>query len=150
RATRIVPPASDFAAFMRDLENAPWLGEVGAVLSGYLGEAAQAEAIASLVGAVKRKNPNASYLCDPVRGDAGGLYAPEATAAAIRDVLMPLADIATPNSYELQWMAMRELRTLEAVVEAASRAKPATMLVTSVPAAARGIIGNLLLTPQQA
>jgi len=149
RATRIIPPAPDFAAFMRDLESAPWLGGVGAVLSGYLGEAGQAEAIASLVGAVKRKNPEAFYVCDPVMGDAGGLYVAEVTAAAIRDVLMPLADIATPNGYELEWITKQELRTLEAISEAASRAGPATMLVTSVPAAAQGTIGNLLLTPQQ-
>ena len=50
RATRIVPPLDQFKALMADLERAPWLGEVGAVLSGYLGEAGQAEAVASLVG----------------------------------------------------------------------------------------------------
>ncbi|TJU88461.1 MAG: pyridoxal kinase, partial [Mesorhizobium sp.] len=44
RATRIVPPLDQFKALMADLERAPWLGEVGAVLSGYLGEAGQAEA----------------------------------------------------------------------------------------------------------
>ena len=39
-ATRIVPDADQFSAFMKDLERAPWLGEVAAVLSGYLGDAA--------------------------------------------------------------------------------------------------------------
>src|SRR5882757_4912440 len=38
RATRIVPPLDQFKALMADLERAPWLGEVGAVLSGYQGE----------------------------------------------------------------------------------------------------------------
>ena len=43
RATRIVPEPEEFAALMKDLENARWLGEVGAVLSGYLGDAGQAD-----------------------------------------------------------------------------------------------------------
>src|SRR5215207_193786 len=74
RATRIVPDPVQFAALMMDLENARWLGEVGAVLSGYLGEARQAVAVAALVAAVRARNPNAVYVCDPVMGDSGGLY----------------------------------------------------------------------------
>lgn len=150
RATRIVPPPEDFAALMKDLEGARWLGEVAAVLSGYLGHPAQAEAVASLVGAVKARNPAALYVCDPVIGDHGGLYVPEATAEAIRDRLMPLADVATPNRYELAWMAGHALDEMSALVRAAQEAAPETMLVTSAPAMMNGFIANLLLTPSQA
>ena len=149
RATRIVPPAEQFAALMADLARAPWLGEVGAVLSGYLGEASQADAVAELVGAVKARNPSALYVCDPVMGDSGGLYVPEATAAALRDRLMPLADIATPNRFELAWMAGAELPDLKSTVAAALHAGPATMLVTSAPAMMAGSTGNLLLDASQ-
>jgi pyridoxine kinase len=41
-STRIVASPEQFAALMADLERAPWLGEVGAVLSGYLGDAGPA------------------------------------------------------------------------------------------------------------
>jgi pyridoxine kinase len=150
RATRIVPPSGDFAALMRDLEVSPWLGEVGAVLSGYLGDPEQAKALASLVGAVKSRNPRALYLCDPVMGDKGGLYVPEATAAAMRDLLMPIADIATPNRYELAWMAGAPLDDIRAVTQAALSAGPPTMLVTSAPPMMNGSIANFLLTPSQA
>jgi len=150
RATRIVPPSADFAALMRDLEGSQWLGEVGAVLSGYLGDPEQAKAVASLVGAVKARNPRALYLCDPVMGDRGGLYVPEATAAAMRDLLMPIADIATPNRYELAWMAGSPLDDIRAVTQAALSAAPPTMLVTSAPPMMNGSIANFLLTPSQA
>ena len=50
-----MPEPEKFAALMKDLENARWLGEVGAVLSGYLGDASQAAAVASLVKAVQGK-----------------------------------------------------------------------------------------------
>ena len=150
RATRIVPPPAGFADLMKDLEDARWLGEVAAVLSGYLGEPSQAEAVGSLVAAVKRRNPSAIYLCDPVMGDQGGLYVPEATAAAIRDRLMPLADAATPNRHELAWMTGRPLDDIKSVIAAAQEALPETMLVTSAPAMMNGSIANLLLTPSQA
>jgi pyridoxine kinase len=150
RATRIVPPIDQFQALMADLERAPWLGEVGAVLSGYLGEGGQADSVASLVGAVKAKTPDAVYICDPVMGDSGGLYVPEATATAMRDRLMPIADIATPNRYELEWMAGAPLPDLKTVVAAALQAGPPTMLVTSAPAMMAGGTGNLLLNGNQA
>lgn len=149
RATRIVPPAEQFSALIADLARAPWLGEVGAVLSGYLGEASQADAIADLVGAVKARNPGALYVCDPVMGDSGGLYVPEATARALRDRLMPLADIATPNRYELAWMAGADLPDLKSTTAAALDAGPAIMLVTSAPAMMSGSTGNLLLDSSQ-
>lgn len=148
-ATRIVPEPDQFASLMRDLEAAPWLDEVGAVLSGYLGDAAQAAAVASLVSAVKARNPDALYLCDPVMGDAGGLYVPEATAVAMRDLLMPLADIATPNRFELEWLAGERLGDNRAVAQAALGMGPTRMLVTSAHALMAGSIGNLLVTPRE-
>jgi pyridoxine kinase len=149
-ATRIVAPPEQFAALLADLERSPWLGQVGAVLSGYLGDAGQAGPIASLVGAVKARNPHALYVCDPVIGDAGGLYVPEKTATAIRDKLVAIADIATPNRYELEWLVGAKLPDLETVAAAARDAGPATMLVTSAPAMLAGGIGNLLVDGAQA
>lgn len=150
RATRIVPDPEDFATLMSDLAGAPWLGEVAGVLSGYLGDARQAEAIAKLVGAVRRKNPKSIYVCDPVMGDLGGLYVKQDVAEAIRDRLMPIADIATPNRYELAWMAGASLDDMRATIAAATEAGPATMLVTSAPSLMSGSIGNLLITPTEA
>lgn len=150
RATRIVPDAALFAALMADLERSPALGEVAAVLSGYLGDAGQAEAVAALVSAVKARNPGALYLCDPVMGDAGGLYVSQATAAAIRDRLLPHADIATPNRYELEWLTGAPADTVSGAVAAARRLGPATVLVTSAPSREAGGIANLLVTAQEA
>lgn len=144
-STRIVASPDQFAALMADLERAPWLGEVGAILTGYLGDTEQARAIAGLVGAVKARNPDALYVCDPVIGDAGGLYVPERTATVIRDRLMAIADIATPNRYELEWLAGRPLGDLGEIAAAARAAGPRTMLVTSTPPLADGSIGNLLV-----
>lgn len=104
RATRMAPEAGTFAALLGDLADAPWLGTVGAVLTGYFGGADQIEPTARFVAALKAANPQALHLCDPNIGDTGGLFQPEAVAAAIRDRLLPLADIATPNRFELDWL----------------------------------------------
>lgn len=148
-ATRIVPPADAFAAMLADLEGAPWLGEVGGVLTGYLGSAEQAAPIARLIAAVKARNTGALYVCDPVIGDRGGLYVPQATAEAIRDRLLPLADIATPNRAELDWLAGMAGETLEDIAAMARSLPPRAMLVTSAPAG-DGRIGNLWVEDEMA
>ncbi|HEX2018996.1 MAG TPA: pyridoxal kinase PdxY [Aurantimonas sp.] len=145
RGTRIVPPPADFAALVDDLAGSPWLGEVGAILTGYFGDSAQVEPAARLVEAVKRANPKAIYLCDPVVGDEGRLYQPQATLAAIRDRLIPLADIATPNRFELELLSGLELADNAHLAEAANALGPDKLLVTSAYAMLRGGIGNLLV-----
>lgn len=150
KATRIVPDPQQFADLLGDLENAPWLDEVGAVLSGYLGDSSQAEAVASLVNAVKRQNNKACYLCDPVIGDQQTLYVTEATARAIKDQLLPLADIATPNRFELEWLTGRPLVDIQQLRAAASECGPKTMLVTSCHGSDAGQTGNLLCSTGRA
>jgi pyridoxine kinase len=133
-----------------DLARAPWLGEVAAVLSGYLGDASQAVPVAELVAAVRARNPNALYVCDPIMGDKGGLYVAREIAEALRDRLLPVADIATPNRFELEWTSGAKLDAIKSVMSAALDAGPPTMLVTSAPAMMSGGTGNLLLTANDA
>ncbi len=100
---------------------------------------------AQLIDALKSMNPQALYLCDPVIGDSGGLYVPEATAAAIRAHLMPLADVITPNRFELEWLAGKILPDNPALAEAALAFGAGHALVTSAHAMMAGSTGNLLV-----
>lgn len=150
RATRIVPEATDFSSLIDDLCAAPWLGEVGAVLSGYLGDVEQAGCIARLVGAVREANSEALYMCDPVIGDAGGLYVAEDVALAISERLISIADIATPNIHELAWLSGTTLGDTASMMAAADRLGPYRVLVTSAMAMTAGSTGNLLLSGGQA
>ncbi|WP_349358471.1 pyridoxal kinase PdxY [Stappia sp.] len=144
--TRHVPDDATFAALVDDLIGSDGLSRVGAVLSGYLGSAGQAGHVARLVAAVRAANPDALYVCDPVSGDRSGLYVPEATAAALRDTLVPLADVATPNLFELTWMSGTEVTSEAEAIAAARRLGPARVLVTSAPALRRNAVSNLLVT----
>lgn len=154
-ATRIVAPAAEFDAIAEDLAASGKLGQLGGIITGYLGAPEQANAIAKLVKAVKAVNPEALYLCDPVLGDhtsasGGGLYVLKATAQAIRDDLVPLADIVTPNAFELGWLTGREVTSELKILSAARSLGNERVLVTSSPALRRNAIANLLVGPKGA
>ncbi len=149
-STRVTIGEEEFNRLIDDLIRAPWIGEVRAVLSGYLGGAHQAEGVARLVEALREKNPDLFYACDPVMGDAGGLYVPEATAVAMRDRLLPLASLATPNRFELSWLCGAALESNAAILEAALSLGPARMLVTSAIPMMQGSTGNLYLSGNSA
>lgn len=136
--TRIVPPPKDFAALLDDLARLKDIGSVCGILSGYLGGPDQADAIAATVDAVKRVNPDAVYCLDPVIGDHGALYVPEAVAQAIRDHLVPRADMITPNRFELAWLSGRETTSAADCVAAAEMLGVRETYVTSAPAMRRG------------
>lgn len=150
RSTRITIPDAEFQSVIDDLAQAPWAGEVRAVLSGYLGSAGQADGVARLVTALRARNPDLVYACDPVIGDGEGLYVPEATATAIRDRLLPLASLATPNRFELAWLAGATLETNAAILDAALALGPSRMLVTSAIPMMNGGTGNLYLSGNHA
>lgn len=145
RAGRILPDEAAFTALIDDLVRAPWLGEIGAILTGYMGAASQPAAVARLVDAVKAARPDALYLCDPVMGDGGKLYVPEATAAAIRDHLVPRADILTPNPTELGFLAGDLALSAEALTDAVARLAAPRIAVTSA-AGTEGEITTLLVS----
>ncbi|PDT13441.1 pyridoxal kinase PdxY [Rhizobium sp. M1] len=150
RSTRLTFAEADFDAAIDDLIRAPWIGEVRAVLSGYFGNAAQARSVARLIAALRQNNPELLYVCDPVMGDLGGLYVPEATAEAICDHLIPLASLATPNRYELAWLSGAALDDNSAIMEAALALGPSRMLVTSAVPMMAGGTGNLYLSGRHA
>jgi pyridoxal kinase len=145
-STRLTFSEAEFEKVIDDLIDARWGGEVKAVLTGYFGNPQQPKAVAKLVRTLKERDPNLLYVCDPVMGDLGGLYIPQATAEAIRDELIPLANVATPNRYELAWLAGSALDSNTAIMEAALALGPSRMLVTSAVPMMAGGTGNLYLT----
>lgn len=150
RSTRIVVPEEQFSSAIDDIIASPWAANIKAVISGYFGAPGQVEATARLVTALKAKNPQLLCVCDPVIGDLKGLYVPETIAVAIRDRLLPLADIATPNRYELAWISGAALETNAEIMDAALALGPRRVLVTSAVPMMSGGIGNLLLTDRVA
>ena len=150
---RIVPDADRFASLLEALIEGGRAARVAGIVSGYLASTEEARAVATLVEAVKAARPDTLYLCDPVIGDGASLYVAEDLAAVVRDALMPLADIATPNALECAWLAGASdatNRTAPDFVPLARALPSPAVLVTSAPAMMRGHVGNLLVTEREA
>lgn len=112
------------------------LAQCDAVLSGYLGDAALGEAVLEAVSQVRAANPHALYLCDPVMGDTGeGIYVRDNIPAFLRETALPLADIITPNAFELEQLTGARIAGLSDAITAARQALglgPTVVLVTSL------------------
>ena len=143
-STRIVADENAFGEFLTDIENAPWIDEVGAILTGYMANPAQVKSVAKLVSNIKAKNQDCVYLCDPVIGDFSGLYIPQETASTIRDELIPRCDITTPNRFELSWLLDQQSpKTIEETVQLANQLEPEHVITTSCPTENSNQTGNL-------
>lgn len=121
-----------------------WLQEMDAVITGYIPTLELADGIARVLDRLGTEHPEVLYLCDPVIGDdPGGIYVPEDVAAAIRDQLVPLADIVTPNRFELQWLSGVDVSDATSADLAAEAIGADLVAATSIPAGA-GRIANVL------
>jgi len=131
----LLAPA-DVAEVIAGIEDRGVLGTCDAVLSGYQGGAGIAEVIVDAVARVKAANPAATYTCDPVMGNAvSGCFVDPAIPPIIREKVVPVADVITPNQFELGFLTGTEPSTLEEILASADLARalgPSTILVTSV------------------
>lgn len=119
------------------------LHEIDAILTGYIPEASAVARVAEELERIADQCPDALYLCDPVLGDdPKGLYVKDDVAAAIRDQLVPLADVVTPNRFELSWISAIDVRGAEDADRAAKATGAGFVAITSVPAG-NGFVANV-------
>src|SRR5690606_39778597 len=89
------------------------------VVTGYMGSAANAAATAGFLRRWKAKNPALLHICDPVIGDDDlGVFVAEGLIEQFRDELTPMADIITPNQFELGRLVGERPDTVAGVIEA--------------------------------
>lgn len=114
------------------------------VLSGYMGDASIGEAIVDAVARVKAANPAALYCCDPVIGDVGrGIFVRPGIPEFIKANAVAVADLITPNLFELELLAGREARTvsdIHAALDIVHARGPKVIMVTSVVPELQGVI----------
>lgn len=131
----LISPA-DVADVITGIEERGVFGEIDVVLSGYQGGEGIADVIIDAVARVKKANPDAVYACDPVMGNAkSGCFVAPAIPELLRERVVPVADILTPNQFELGFLTGTEPGSIDSTLESADlvRARgPRTVLVTSV------------------
>lgn len=112
------------------------LDEVQALLTGYMGDETTGTVVLDALAELREANPDALYCCDPVMGDFDkGFYVREGLPEWMRDQALPMADIATPNQFELNWLTCRQIATTADALAAAAQLRalgPKIVLVTSL------------------
>jgi len=129
-------PAGEIATLFEGIAELGILSRCDAVLSGYLGEAEAGPVLLDIVGRIKAANPKALFACDPVMGDVGpGWYVRAGLPEFYRDQAVRLADIVTPNRFELEWLIGSGIGTVAEAGAAAATLRsqgPSIVLVTSL------------------
>ncbi len=112
-------PGDFFADLLLGVRERGLVERADFILTGYTGSLEVAETMADFVAEAKAVNPRLIYVCDPVIGDVGpGLYVSHAIAEVMRDRLIPLADITTPNQFELAWLTGRQIVSISELTKA--------------------------------
>lgn len=110
-------------------------GDIDAVLTGYIGSAGAAHAAARFIDRVRERHPNVVVLCDPVIGDIDtGLYVDEDVAAALAELLVPRADILTPNLFEARRLTGSRIDDPWAILDALLAQRACVAAVTGIDA----------------
>ena len=113
-------PAEAIAEVIDGIDTLGVLDQCDAVLSGYLGAPDVARVVLDAVNRVRRHNPDTLYLCDPVMGDVDqGLYVAREVPGLMASQAVPLADIVTPNQFELELLSGGPLASLDDALAAA-------------------------------
>lgn len=137
--------AANLRAFTQSLKHRHGFSGTRAILQGYLANAAQAEAVREAVIAVKADNPQALFLCDPVFGDDDGAYGAPGVAEAMARHLLPLANVVTPNRFELASLTSQRVEDVAGAVHAARMLARPVVVATSIPDG--GNLATIAVTP---
>lgn len=117
--TGMVIPQEQIREVVTGLDNIEKLQECDALLSGYLGSAEQVDQILYALEQIKKRNPKAIYLCDPVMPNHEKICV---VANGVREALIekaiPVADIMTPNLNELRQLSDFPIESFDDVLKA--------------------------------
>lgn len=129
-----IVPVAQLTAMLDAIEANGWLADTAAIITGYLPTLDHVRLARSAVQRVRAANAGATYLCDPVFGDEPeGVYLPSEIPGALRDELLPLAAITSPNRFELAWLSGRAVDDPQGARQAAGALGVPAVLATSVP-----------------
>lgn len=135
--------AEDIQSIIDGMKENHFLEKQDALLSGYIGNIEVAKVIANTVKDLKKSNSEALYCCDPVFGDfydhndEGHIFASKDHPQMFLDNLLPIADIITPNLFELSILSETQINSYNDILQACKNLikktnKPSqTIIVTS-------------------
>lgn len=127
-------PAETLGTLVGGLAERGFLSGCKAVLSGYLGHQDHVRQVAEAVALARAANPDVLFCCDPVMGDSPkGTYVRDGIPEGMAATLVPLADILTPNAFELGLLSGIAVVDPDSALRAARSLSCPLTVVTSVP-----------------
>jgi pyridoxine kinase len=99
-------------SILSGLEKNGLLQDVSHLLTGYIGSESFLTAALEVLKTL-RKYSKVRFVCDPVLGDAGNFYVPQELVKVYQEKVIPLADVVTPNQFEVEQLTGVTIKTLE-------------------------------------
>ncbi|ALC43291.1 CG34455 [Drosophila busckii] len=99
-----VATEKELADIFEGLKGNELLSHYSHLLTGYIGNPLFLRQVGVILKQMRAANPKLIYVCDPVMGDNGSMYVPKELLPVYRDEIIPLADIITPNQFEVEML----------------------------------------------
>jgi len=100
---------------LNGLERNSLLSEAGFLLTGYIGSQSFLLSVKNVLQTLRKKSTSQSsvkYICDPVLGDGGKFYVPPELVQVYKTELIPMADVVTPNQFEVEQLTGISVKTV--------------------------------------
>ena len=105
------------------------------VLTGFIGSESFLDQVSEEISKLKLSNPSLKYHCDPVLGDNGVFYVPESLVEVYKQKIMPVADVITPNDFEVRQLTGEPCDSLEntlLAIDKLHKMGPKTVVLSSI------------------
>ncbi|XP_068127139.1 pyridoxal kinase [Hyperolius riggenbachi] len=108
------------------------------VLTGYTRDSSFLTRVVDIVQELKKQNPHLIYVCDPVMGDKwsgeGSMYVPEDLMPVYKNLVVPVANIITPNQFEAELLTGQKICSRQDAIQVMDMLHclgPSTVMITS-------------------
>ena len=144
-------------SIMNGLRRNDLLFEIGHILTGYIGSESFLEAIVDVVNMVREEVARKSekrlrFVCDPVLGDKGKFYVPKELVRLYREKVIPLADVLTPNQFEVEQLTGITIHSIDDAKRACHELHqmgPSLVVITSVELDCNKDMNNMTIIASQ-
>jgi pyridoxine kinase len=114
------------------------LDNIGHILTGYIGSVSFLRAVIQVVKTIRSVANNhrlVRFVCDPVLGDHGKFYVPRELVDVYKQEVLPLADVVTPNQFEVEQLTGVKVNSIEDAKLACQKLHdigPKLVIITSI------------------
>lgn len=109
---------------------------IGHVLTGYIGSVSFLRAVVHVIQSLRLATGNrVRFVCDPVLGDNGKFYVPLELVAVYKAEVLPIADVVTPNQFEVEQLTGIKIKSIDDAKLACQKLHdmgPKLVVITSV------------------